>query len=134
MKFVNDVTNDQDVIDSRDLMAFIEEKNGELEGVELNDDHIYMLNGEDMNAEYEELEKLLAFAEEWKPCSGDYQYGSTAIRDSYFEDYARELHEEINGSKTDMWPYNCIDWERAANMLQMDYTSIEFDGVTYWVR
>lgn len=27
-----------------------------------------------------------------------------------------------------------VDWERAARELQMDYTPVEFDGVTYWVR
>lgn len=29
---------------------------------------------------------------------------------------------------------NYIDWKRAAEALQSDYTSVEFDGVTYWVR
>jgi hypothetical protein len=28
----------------------------------------------------------------------------------------------------------CIDWNEAASELQMDYTAVEFDGVTYWVR
>jgi hypothetical protein len=26
-----------------------------------------------------------------------------------------------------------IDWD-AANALKTDYTSVEFDGVTYWLR
>lgn len=32
------------------------------------------------------------------------------------------------------WPFTCIDWDKAAQELQMDYTSVEFDGITYWVR
>ena len=32
------------------------------------------------------------------------------------------------------WPFNCIDWEKAAEELQQDYMSIDFDGVTYWMR
>ena len=27
-----------------------------------------------------------------------------------------------------------IDWAQAAHELQMDYTSVDFDGVTYWIR
>ena len=33
-----------------------------------------------------------------------------------------------------LWPYSCIDWEQAAEELQQDYMSVEFDGVTYWMR
>ena len=32
------------------------------------------------------------------------------------------------------WPTSYIDWERAADALKMDYTSIEADGRTFWVR
>ena len=28
----------------------------------------------------------------------------------------------------------CIDWAQAARELRMDYTSVDFDGVTYWIR
>jgi hypothetical protein len=32
------------------------------------------------------------------------------------------------------WPVYCIDWEEAADMLNEDYLSVDFDGVTYWIR
>jgi hypothetical protein len=32
------------------------------------------------------------------------------------------------------WPLNHIDWEAAAAELLTDYTSVTFDGVTFWVR
>ncbi len=32
------------------------------------------------------------------------------------------------------WPYTCIDWDEAARQLQMDYASVDYDGVTYWIR
>lgn len=57
----------------------------------------------------------------------------SGIPESEFENYARELHEDINGSN-DNWPYNCIDWERAAEQLKADYTTIDYDGNTYYVR
>ena len=34
----------------------------------------------------------------------------------------------------DAWPYTCIDWEQAARELRYDYTSVDFDDVTYWIR
>jgi len=48
-----------------------------------------------------------------------------------FEDYAMEVAEEILGIDVSAWPAFHIDWERAANELQMDYTAVEFDGTTY---
>ena len=35
---------------------------------------------------------------------------------------------------SNQWPLYCIDWEYAARELKHDYTSVDFDGVTYWVR
>ena len=49
--------------------------------------------------------------------------------------YARQLAEDIGAVNPDaLWPYNYIDWEAAADDLKQDYASIEFDGVTYWMR
>jgi hypothetical protein len=84
--------------------------------------------------ESEELRVLLALQEDAGSCD-DWHYGATLIRDSYFETYAQELADDIGAVNADAtWPNNCIDWERAARELQQDYISVEFDGVTYWVR
>ena len=32
------------------------------------------------------------------------------------------------------WPNNHLDWKAAAEELQLDYTEVDFDGVTYWTR
>jgi hypothetical protein len=59
----------------------------------------------------------------------------TLISDAYFEDYARQLAEDVCEMPRDMgWPYRHIDWESAANALKIDYSSLEFEGVTYWLR
>lgn len=48
---------------------------------------------------------------------------------------AQELAEDIGAIDSDaVWPNNCIDWERVARELQMDYTAVDFSGVTYWTR
>jgi hypothetical protein len=30
--------------------------------------------------------------------------------------------------------YIVIDWDATAENIQADYTSVDFDGVTYWIR
>jgi len=55
------------------------------------------------------------------------------IRDSYFETYARDYAEDMGRITDDArWPYDCIDWERAARELQSDFSSIEIGEYTYW--
>lgn len=112
------ISNRDDLIDSRDVIARVEE----LEDNEERDED-----------EEEELTALRALAEEAAGC-GDWEHGETLIRDSYFEDYARELADDLGLIKDAGWPYTCIDWGKAATDLQIDYTSVEFDGVTYWLR
>jgi hypothetical protein len=89
-------------------------------------------NGGDEDAQ--ELIALRALAEEADGAS-DWAHGEALIRDSYFEDYARDLHEDINGRDAGKgWPFDCIDWEEAADALKQDYSSVDYDGVTYWIR
>lgn len=85
--------------------------------------------------ESEELAALEKLAEDASNYAADWGYGETLIRDSYFEEYAQQLAEDIGAINADAtWPNNCIDWECAARELQSDYTAVDFDGVTYWIR
>lgn len=52
-----------------------------------------------------------------------------------FEEYAQELAEDIGAiDRNSVWPNNCIDWEKAADELQYDYSSVDIDGKTYYFR
>jgi hypothetical protein len=122
---VKEITNSQDIIDSRDVIARI----AELE------DRVF--NPIMVADEYEksELGALLELQEEAEGYS-DWKDGATLIRDSYFEQYAEEFAEDIGAidPDTSTWPSNHIDWEAAANELKGEYTGVTFDGVEYWVR
>jgi hypothetical protein len=137
----------EDIIDSREIEERISEieleatgrweaeydPNGE--GVsygELADvDHYAYLDDEDA----EELRSLRALALEGASVSEDWTYGATLVRDSYFVTYAQEFADDIGAVPDDLsWPASCIDWDKAAWELRMDYSSVDFDGVTYWVR
>ena len=89
----------------------------------------------DASDEATELKVLRDFRDELEPYCSDWRHGETLIRDSYFKEYAEELAADIGAISQDhQWPLNCIDWDKAARELQMDYTSGYFDGVTYWAR
>lgn len=130
------ISNKQDIIDSRDVIARIDELTDERDSIEgENDEDTQKLIAEWDETDGGELKSLLKLQEQAEGYS-DWSHGVALIRDSYFEDYARETAEDLYGDKmrTAEWPFSCIDWEKAATELQQDYTSVDFDGVDYWVR
>ena len=113
--------NMQDVLDSRDIIARIEELENDEERTDEDNAELSMLN---------------ALAEE-ASASPDWKYGETLIRDSYFTKYAQELAEDcgmVDQEVSSKWPYTCIDWDHAAHELKMDYTCVDFGGIDYWIR
>lgn len=77
-------------------------------------------------------------AEDDGPALDSAKDGIFAIEDSDFEDYAQELAEELCEDwrliREARWPFSCIDWEKAADELKVDYTEFEWQGYTYWTR
>lgn len=94
-----------------------------------------MLDFGDLQDLKDELKLLTDLAEEGDSASSEWNDGAQLIRDSYFVEYAEQLADDIGAiDKNAGWPLAHIDWKAAAEALQSDYTSVEFDGVTYWVR
>lgn len=136
------ITSSDDIIDSRDIIARIEWIEQELEedaerpvwGA-VGDDGPLCMNGHERAHLELELAHLKALEKEAEPYCPDWRYGASLIRDSYFTDYAEQLADDIGAIDHNAnWPVCHIDWDAAAASLQQDYTSVEFDGVTYWVR
>ena len=129
-----------DIIDSRDVIARIEYLQAAWDESTGESHEDYALSEDDWSVglsddDAHELVALMELAEDGESLP-DWQYGESLIRDSYFEDYARELAEDIFGKLPSGvgWPAYCIDWARAARELQTDYTTVEFDGEQYWAR
>jgi hypothetical protein len=62
-------------------------------------------------------------------------YPLLLVNDSYFEEFARQEAVDLGyANDSSSWPYNCIDWEKAAYLLRQDYTPVDFDGATFWYR
>ena len=183
----NSITNSDDTIDSRDVIARIEELEAEREAlIDAVNEALHAVKDaeaavdlahddqgqtdEEMEAASEgpgcdldnaveelhaaeeelsdwdsykdcglELAKLKEFAEEVESqgVTTEWEDGAYFIRDSYFEEHAQEEAEsccEMPDNGGSNWPYCCIDWEKAADMLKMDYSCVEFDGEDYYVR
>lgn len=123
------ISNHDDVIDSREIIERIEELEAMLP--DPDDDEAEPMD----EADADELKALKALQDEAEGYSPDWKYGATLIRDSYFKEYAEELADDIGAiDRNASWPVCCIDWDEAADMLKQDYTAVDFDGVTYWVR
>lgn len=152
-----EIRNTEDLIDSRDVIARIEDLESQraelVETFETANETWHAKTGDnhanfvavtaaretlaawDAMDEAEELKTLQALAAEAEDYAADWTHGETLIRDSYFRTYAEELAEDIGAVNSEAtWPNNCIDWERAARELRMDYTEVSFGGVAYLVR
>mgnify|MGYP001571676538 CR=1 FL=1 len=123
------IENTEDILDVRDIIA-------RFEFLEAGEDVDDGPESEDQQ-ELAKLKDLLAALkgnggdEEWR---GD-GYPITLIRETYFTEYAQELAEDIGAIGHELqWPLAYIDWEAAASQLKMDYTEVDFDGVTYLTR
>lgn len=139
-------SNTSDVIDSRDIIERLEEltelasavvaARAELgkDASENNQAGLAIAEEDFGEDERFELGVLSDLAEEGSGFD-DWEHGETLIRDTYFKDYAQELAEECCEMPDDAkWPHTCIDWGQAADELQIDYSALDYDGITYWIR
>lgn len=137
----SEISKYDDVIDVRDIIQLVEDletilgldEDEETQEVSGNEDE------EDTSDEREEYATLKALLDDLAGDGGDEQwcgdwYPGTLIRDSYFTEYAQELVSDIGDMPREIPSYIVIDWEATAHNIQQDYSSIEFDGVTYWYR
>ena len=118
------VDNTTEVLDSRDVITRRDELQTELDALE-------DVSARNMLHIGTELLALNAFIEQG---SSEWRHGCTLIRESHFNNYAQELASELYGKEVDSarWPFNCIDWERAAHELLQDYNEADFNGITYY--
>ena len=134
-------SNCDDVIDSRDIIARIEELESELEAVldGYQDAQDCIKNNGSQEAleampELEELATLQKLAEEGEQYADDWRHGATLINVEYFTEYCEELVKDIGDLPADTPDYLVIDWEATADNLKEDYTEIDFDGTPFYVR
>lgn len=83
----------------------------------------------------EEDRALVTAIDELREDVTEWYDGNVLIRDDYFVEYAQETAEDLGAvDDSSRWPCDCIDWERAADELALDYHEVEFNGHTWKVR
>lgn len=122
------ISNMDDTLDSRDIIERIDALTEDAEAWAEEHPEADFYTSED-GRELRALQKLAEQCEDYVP---DWTYGEQLIRDSYFEQAMDELVEDIGDMPKDLPSFMTITLDYAA--LQSDYTSVDFDGVTYWVR
>jgi chromosome segregation ATPase len=88
----------------------------------------------ELQDEAEELRLLLALKEEAGQYTSEWDFGGTLISRDYFEEYVRELVQDIGDLPKNIPNYLAIDWEETAKNIEADYSEIDFAGNPYLVR
>ena len=143
----DEIYNSMDIIDSRDIIERIDylvqlqddfQEDNELEdypGYEESEEDSKWYEWDESEEGFE-LNKLQELTNEVQDYAEDWENGCILIRDNYFSEYAEELVKDIGDLPKDIpsYLYNNIDWDGVAEDIQQDYTEVDFDGVSYWVR
>jgi len=82
----------------------------------------------------DEYKALKDFCEEGSQYNSDWRRGVPCILESEFADHIKESASELVDVDLNRWPFNCINWDDAAEEMKGDYTEIDFDGYAYYVR
>lgn len=155
----NTITNDDDIIDSRDIIDRIEDLENTLEtlndNIEAAQEAYAYHDSEDTKStpewndlqeakkelddwlaseEAAELEALKALAKQGESESSDWIHGEILIHRRYWVDYVAELLADCGDLPKNLSPWIEIDWEATAGNIEADYVSIDFDGQEYLIR
>ena len=127
------IDNTDDTIDSRDVIARIEELESDLQDMEDQRGELdEKIKEWKIGSDGLELEALEDLASQGENSADDWSYGVQLIRDSYFEQAMDEMVSECYELPKDLPFWMTITYDYDA--LKQDYTSVDFDGETYWVR
>ena len=137
-------------LDTRDLQeqidnleSEIEELNEDLEDLEkdlvscgceieiLSTKHEIYKFQEQLQDLRDELQPLLDLKAEGIP---DWNYGATLIPESDWEEYVEDLLKDIGYIDKDFPYWIVIDWAATADNVAADYSTVDYDGDTYYYR
>jgi hypothetical protein len=84
-----------------------------------------------LDDEEEEELKELRYMESSVP---DFRHGAVLVAEADFAKYVEQEWHETNEEAQVCWPYNCINWDDAADEVRSDWGDAEYNGTTYLYR
>jgi hypothetical protein len=88
----------------------------------------------DDESDYDEWKALTDLRDECETYTSEMNHGEPLIRYSYWEDYCQEMLEDIGELPKELPGYIVIDWRATAKNIAMDYGTVNYDGVEYYIR
>lgn len=89
----------------------------------------------DWQEELDEIAEIDRVEDEVESYGGDgFEFGTTLIEETEFEEYCEEFIEECGYISSDMPSWIIIDWRLTAGNMRQDYTEVEYQGKTYLFR
>lgn len=156
------VSNSDKVIDSRDVIARIEdlvaerdslleainESSGVVDADEYSEDesvknaHLDALQeAKDALKEWDEddetggeLKALQNLTEDCEGYASDWRHGATLISEGYWVEYVEEMLKDCGDLPKNIPHYIEIDWEATAKNIAVDYSQVDYAGETYYIR
>lgn len=145
---MSDYSFTDDVIDVRDLIERYEELESERDSFFDDRDFQDSERGNKENPIWEEWENsdeakelnhLQDILDELKGNGEDEQwqgdwYPITLINSNYFTEYTKELLEDCGYIPKEFPWWIALDWEKTADNVKIDYTTIDIDDETFYYR
>lgn len=134
-----EITLTEDVLDSRDIIARIEDLEDtigtakteclEQYGDDENYEEALAAHMEQFEEEIAELAKLKELESEFSSYA-DWKGGETLINEDHFVDYVKQLLEDCGEIPANLPHYIVIDWEDTADNIRADYN----EHMGYYMR
>lgn len=140
------------ILDTRDLIETRDELQNEIlsafnEEFETDFDSYDEIDFSNSDEKYNE-NKLEEFQDTWSDeiehlseidsiedtFGSEFNYGVTLVENDDFEDYTRELLEELGYIPKDFPTWIEIDWAATSQNVEQDYTDVTYRGVNYLGR
>lgn len=133
---MDSIDNSLDIIDSRDIierLAALQEYHDELLVDDPSGIRVALWIQSDDGTEYLALQSI---QNQCRDYVNDWEDGTLLVRRSHFTNYIKDLLIDCGYLSSDL-PWfisDNINWDGVATDCMCDYTDVDFDGVTYYVR
>lgn len=118
-------------------LADIKEEYEVAENTDISDEEFNWAWENEVGSDADELKNLIELKDQFgrDQFGREWFDGIRLILEQDFTEFAEDEADQLGlVEDTNTWPYCCIDWQKAADRLMMGYSSVDYDGETYYFR